>query len=133
MSTHPQSLKSSSSHERTVPKTPEQNGVAKRMNQTLVESVRSMLADANLHHEFQAEALSTAVYLQNRSAMKAVDGMTPFEAWMKKKPSVSHLRIFGCKAFSHILNDERGKLDCKAKRCIFVGYREESKSYVSTL
>ena len=38
--------------ERTVPKTSEQNGVAERMNQTLVESVRLMLADANLPHEF---------------------------------------------------------------------------------
>ena len=116
-------------HEQTVPKTPEQNGVAERMNRTLVESVRSMLADANLPHEFWTEALSTAVYLRNRSPTKAVDGMTPFETWMKKKPSVSHLRIFGCKAFSHIPKDERGKLDCKAKRCIFVGYGEETKGY----
>lgn len=50
-------------HELTVPKTPEQNGVAERMNRTLVEGVRSMLADARLPHRFWAEALSTAVYL----------------------------------------------------------------------
>ena len=52
-------------HELTVPKTPEQNGVAERMNRTLVESVRAMLADARLPHRFWAEALSTAVYLRN--------------------------------------------------------------------
>ena len=87
-------------HEITVPKTPEQNGVAERMNRTLVESVRSMLsgAGASLPHKFWAEAVSTAVYLQNRSPTKAVDGMTPFETWKKKRPSVSHLRVFGCKA-----------------------------------
>ena len=50
-------------HELTVPKTPEQNSVAKRMNRTLVETVRSMLADAKLPHTFWAEALLTAVYL----------------------------------------------------------------------
>ena len=81
-------------HERTIPKTPQQNGVSERMNRTLVESVRSMLVDAKLPHEFWAEALSTAVYLRNRSPTKAVDGMTPFEAWVKKKPSVSHLQRF---------------------------------------
>ena len=35
-------------HEFTVPKTPQQNGVAERMNRTLVEAVRSMLSDAQL-------------------------------------------------------------------------------------
>ena len=71
--------------ELTVPKTPEQNGVAERMNRTLVESVRAVLADARLPHRFWAEALSTAVYLRNRSPAMAVKGMTPFEAWTGEK------------------------------------------------
>ncbi len=39
-------------HEYTIPKTPEQNGVSERMNRTLVEAVRSMLADSKLPHRF---------------------------------------------------------------------------------
>ena len=39
-------------HEKTVPKTPKQNGVAKRLNRTLVESARSMLLDANLSKRY---------------------------------------------------------------------------------
>ena len=116
-------------HEQTVPKTPQQNGVVERMNQTCVESVRSMLADSKLPHKFWAEALSTAVYLRNRSPTKAVKGMTPFEAWNQKKPSVSYLRVFGCKAYSHVPKDERGKLDCKARMCILLGYEEQTKGY----
>ena len=50
-------------HELTIPKTPEQNGVAERMNRTLVEAARAMLVGANLPHRFWAEALSTATYL----------------------------------------------------------------------
>jgi hypothetical protein len=116
-------------HEHTVPKTPEQNGVAERMNRTLIETVRSMLADANLPHEFWAEALSTAVYLRNRSPTKTLLKKTPFQAWMGKKPSVGHLRVFGCKAYAHVPKDERGKLDSKSKQCIFVGYGEEARGY----
>ena len=116
-------------HEQTVPKTPEQNGVAEITNRTLVESLRSMLADAHLPHEFWAEALSTAVYLHNRSPTKAVSGKTPYEAWTAKKPSVSHLRVFGCKPYAHVPKDERGKLDHKAKPCILLGYGEETKGY----
>lgn len=48
-------------HERTIPKTPEQNGVAERMNRTLVEAVHSMLSTSKLPHKFCAEALATAV------------------------------------------------------------------------
>ena len=107
--------------------------MAERMNRTLVESVRSMLADAKLPHPFWAEALSTAVYLRNRGPTKVVSGMTPFEAWTKKKPSVSHLRVFGCEAFAHVPKDERGKLDSKARRCIFVGYGEETKGIASMI
>ena len=65
-------------HELTIPKTPQQNGVAERMNRTSVESVRSMLIHAQLPHKFWAEALSTAVYFRNRSPTKAVEDKTPY-------------------------------------------------------
>ena len=67
-----------------MPKTPQQNGVAERMNRTLVEIVRSMLSDAKLPKNFWAEALSTAVYLHNRSPTRAVLKKTPFEALTKE-------------------------------------------------
>ena len=116
-------------HELTIPKNPEQNGVAERMNRTLVETVRSMLSHANLPHRFWAEALSTAAYLRNRSPTKAVNGMTPYEAWSGQKPRVDHLRIFGCQAFAHIPKDERKKLDSKSKKCILMGYGTSTKGY----
>ena len=116
-------------HELTVPKTPQQNGIAERTNRTLVESVRSMLSDAKLPKKFWAEALSTAVYLRNRSPTTAVQGKTPFEAWTKEKPDVGHFKIFGCLCYAHISKDERQKFDGKAKRCIMLGYGTETKAY----
>ncbi|KAA0052393.1 integrase [Cucumis melo var. makuwa] len=47
-------------------------------------------------------------------------GMTPYEAWCGEKPSVSHLRMFRSIAYSHILNQLRGKLDDKSEKCIMV-------------
>ena len=113
-------------HQLTVPKTPQQNGVAERINRTLVKTVRSMLADAKLPKRFWAEALSTATYLRNR---KSVNGMTPAEAWMGEKPAVDHLRVFGCVAYAHVTRDERHKLDPKARKCVFLGYGTETKGY----
>ena len=116
-------------HQLTIPKCPEQNGVAERFNRTLVEMVRSMLADSELPKSFWAEALATAVYLRNRSPTKPVEGKTPYEAIYGEKPKVEHLRVFGCTAYSHIPKDGRQKLDAKARKCIFLGYPCHRKGY----
>ena len=49
-------------HELMISRHPEQNGVSERLHRTLVESVRLILADAQLQHEFWGEALSAAVF-----------------------------------------------------------------------
>ncbi len=116
-------------HEVTIPRTPEQNGVAERMNRTLVESVRSMLADAGLPKQFWAEALDTATYLRNRSPTKCLDQVTPEEVWSGVKPDVRHLRVFGCKTYSHVPKEERGKLDVKTRSGLMLGYGKRTKAY----
>lgn len=100
----------------TVLKTPQQNGVAGRLNRTLVESARTMLIQAKLPQKFWVEALNTTVYLQNRSPTRAVDSATPSEAWTGVKPDVKHLRSFGCTAYAHIPKDERKKFRHKYQK-----------------
>ena len=114
-------------HELTVPHTPEQNGVAERMNRTLIESARSMLAHAGLPHCYWAEAVSTAAYLKNRTVTMAFEKVaTPYERWYGRKPNISNLRVFGCVAYAHIPDSQRTKLDKKMR---FVGYSIQSKGY----
>ena len=115
------------SHQQTVPKTPEQNGVSECMNRTLVETIRSMLSGAKLPKWFWAEGLSTAVYLRNRSPARALGGKTPFQFWHGEKPDVKHLRVFGCVAHTHVPQDDRKKLDGKSKQCICLGYGTDVK------
>ena len=55
--------------------------------------------------------------------------MTPQEAWSDDKPSVSHLRIFGCIAYAQVPETQRKKLDDHGEKCIFIGYSEELKAY----
>ncbi|CAH9095067.1 unnamed protein product [Cuscuta epithymum] len=111
----------------TAPYTPEQNGVAERMNRTVVEMARSMLKAKNMPTKFWGEAVSTAVYILNVCPTKAVLNCTPFEAWRKKTPSVGHMKVFGCIAYT--LVNLRTKLEDKAEKCIFVGYSTQSKAY----
>ncbi|KRX55804.1 Retrovirus-related Pol polyprotein from transposon TNT 1-94 [Trichinella sp. T9] len=116
-------------HERTIPETPQQNGVAERMNRTLVEKARTMLIDANLSPDLWAEAVGTANYLRNRCPTKALRKVTPEEAWSGRKPNLAHLKIFGCLAMVHVASGQRKKWDPKSEERIFVGYCETSKGY----
>ena len=60
--------------------TPQQNGVSKRRNMTLLDMVRSMLSNASLPISLWTYALKIAMYLKNRIPSKAVQ-KTPFEQW----------------------------------------------------
>lgn len=107
----------------TIPYTPEQNGVAERMNRTLVEKARAMMFDCGISKRFWGQAVQTAAYLVNRSPSTAIQsGVTPFELWESKKPNISKLRTFGCSVFVHIPKEHRKKMDSKAWKGIFIGY-----------
>ncbi|CAJ2658330.1 unnamed protein product [Trifolium pratense] len=115
--------------EKTVPKTPQHNGVAERMNRTINERVRCMLSHAKLSKAFWGEAMKTAVDLINLSPSIPLDGDVPNRVWTGKDVSYGYLRVFGCRAFVHIPRDERSKLDKKSKQCLFMGYGNEQFGY----
>jgi hypothetical protein len=77
---------------------------------------------------FWGEAVVTAVYILNRSPTKALNGRTPYEPWHGRKPAVSHLRVFGCLAFSKELG-HIGKLNDRSTPGVFIGYAKGSKAY----
>ena len=52
--------------------------------------------------EFWAEAIDCAIYLSNRCPTRSVQEKTPQQAWSRKKPTVSHLRVFGSIAYAHV-------------------------------
>jgi len=110
----------------TVPYTPQQNGVAERMNRTIISKARCMLSNAGLHRHFWAEAASTACCLINRSPSIAINKKTPIEVWSGSPANYSELRVFGCIVYAHAYN---GKLEPRAVKCIFLGYKSGVKGY----
>ena len=111
---------------RTVRMTPQQNGVAERMNRTLLEKARCMLLSSGLPKGFWGEAIMTAAYLINRCPSRAINLKTPEEQWSGKVPNLSHLKVFGCTAFVH---QSIGKLEPRSSKCIFLGYPHGVKGY----
>jgi hypothetical protein len=114
--------------QKNTPYTPQQNGFAQRMNMILMEKARSMLSGVGLGQEFWVEAVGTTCYPVNRSPSSMLDDKTPHEVSSRKKPSLQHLRVFGCDAYVHVPK-ENSKLDKKAEKCIFIGYKDGVKGY----
>jgi hypothetical protein len=113
----------------TTPYNPQQNSVAERKNRTIMEAVKTMIHDQDLPMCLWAEAAMTVVYVQNRWSHNALGFKTPEEMFTRKKPEVSHLKIFGCPVFIHIPKEKRNKLEPSGKKGIFVGYCEVSKAF----
>lgn len=112
-----------------IPYNPEQSGVAERKNQSIEESVRAMLHDQDLPKFLWGEATKNVVYIQNRSPHRSLDNMTPQEAFIGKKRSVDHLRIFSCPFYIHIPKDKRKKLDSTSMKGIFGCHNNTSNVY----
>lgn len=114
----------------TAPYTPQQNPVAEVGNQTTVEKARAMLKHAGLPNTFWAEAVNTAVYLENRTPVVSQGFLTPHELWFGEAPRHDHLRVFGGLAYFHIGKERRpSKFSDTAKRGVMLGYQEGHRNY----
>ncbi|AAF19226.1 Highly similar to Ta1-3 polyprotein [Arabidopsis thaliana] len=111
---------------RTCTYTPQQNGVAERMNRTIMEKVRCLLNKSGVEEVFWAEAAATAAYLINRSPASAINHNVPEEMWLNRKPGYKHLRKFGSIAYVH---QDQGKLKPRALKGFFLGYPAGTKGY----
>nr|GEX42152.1 putative ribonuclease H-like domain-containing protein [Tanacetum cinerariifolium] len=113
----------------SIPRTHQQNGIAKRKNRTLIKDARTMIAGSLLLIPFWAEAVNTACYVQNRVLVTKPQNKTPYELSLGKTPSIGFMRPFGCPVT--ILNtlDPLGKFDRKADEGFLVRYFVSSKAF----
>ncbi|RDY12321.1 hypothetical protein CR513_02911, partial [Mucuna pruriens] len=100
--------------------TPQQNGVAKRKNRTIMNMVRYMLKAKQITREFLAEAVATVVYILNRCPTKSVCDKTFKEAWHGRRPSIRHLRVFGCIAYAYVLDQLKKKINDKETKKVII-------------
>ncbi|UYV74788.1 hypothetical protein LAZ67_12000984, partial [Cordylochernes scorpioides] len=116
-------------HQLTTTYSPQSNGVAERVNRTLIDTARTLLIDSKLPMMFWAEAIATAAYIKNCTPYRSIKHHTPMQRWNGRKPSVKHIRIFGC--LTHWLESKprRNKFSPKGRKGIFIGYSIKRKAY----
>ncbi|WVY94278.1 hypothetical protein V8G54_033366 [Vigna mungo] len=118
------------SHNFPALRTPQQNGVVERKNRALEELTRTVLNERNVPKYFWANVVSTTCYVLIRTVIRSILKLTPYEMLKGRKPSISHLRVFGSKCFVLKNGKENlGKFDSKADETIFIGYSLKNKAY----
>ncbi|CAL9024592.1 unnamed protein product [Prunus brigantina] len=90
---------------------------------------KSILHEMEMPYFLWAEVVHTAVYILNRCPTKALNNITLFEAYSKRKPGIAHLKIFGSLCYVHVPAELRHKLKSKSVKGVFVGYATCEKGY----
>ncbi|GJS20823.1 retrovirus-related pol polyprotein from transposon TNT 1-94 [Tanacetum coccineum] len=115
-------------HQKSILRTPQQNGIVERQNRTLVEAARTMLIFLTAPMFLWAEAVAIACYTQNRSLIHTRHNKTPYELVHDKKPDLTFLRVFGAMCYPTNDSEDLGKLQAKADIGIFVKRRMDVKT-----
>lgn len=65
--------------------------------------------------------MNTTNYLLNRVYTRVLSKKTPFEMWFAHKPTIPHLKTFGCVCYAKVLDERRTKFDFKSVVALFIG------------
>ena len=113
----------------SVAGTPQQNGVAERMNRTIVQMARAMFDDSGTPDMFWSEAAHTAVNILNKAHVRVNSDKTPYELWYGNSPSVRHFKVFGSNCFIKNNDEKLGKFEPRSDEGILLGYSSTSRAY----
>ncbi|GKC77953.1 retrovirus-related pol polyprotein from transposon TNT 1-94 [Tanacetum coccineum] len=113
----------------SIARTPQQNGVVERRNQTLIEAAQTMLIFSKALEFLWAKAIVTACFTQNLSIIHTWHNKTPYELIRGRKPNVQYFHVFGSICYPTNNCDDLGKMKPKADVGIFVGYSESSRGF----
>ena len=121
-------LKSKGTERRvTMHDTPEHNGVAERLNQTLVERVRAMMHASGMPKSLWGEAVMHVTWVKNCTSTRRLGKKTPYEMLYQKKPNLENIPVWGCRVKVH--DTSCTKLDMRARDGHWVGFDPESDGH----
>ncbi|GAU40997.1 hypothetical protein TSUD_92220 [Trifolium subterraneum] len=117
-------------HQTSCVHTPQQNGRVERKHQCILNVARALLFQSKLPPKFWGYDVTHAVYIMNRIPSSAIHDQLPYHLLHKSLPDLSSLRVFGCLCYISSTDVNMSKLQSRATKCIFLGYRTGVKGFV---
>ena len=115
-----------------------QNGPVERSIQTAENTMRAMLKAQDLPLEFWDEAVEADAYVRNiQPTGPIMNGKptSPIQAYTGKEPDISHIRVWGSKAYAYInpktrhKDDRHDKLVLRGREGVFMGYSDDTDKH----
>jgi len=117
-------------HQTNYVETPEQNGIAERKHQHLLNVTRALLFQSKISTHFWSYALTHAAFLINITPTPFLQNSTPYEKLYDDSYNFKNLKIFGCMFYMQTISAKRSKFDPRAKTGIFLGFPSSTKGYI---
>ena len=101
-----------------------------RKHQHILNVTRSLLFQSNMPKAYWCYAAAHAIHIINRLPTVVLNNKCPYEVLYEKPPTFLNLRVFGALCFASTLDSNRTKLDPRARKCVFLGFKTRIKGYV---
>jgi len=106
----------------SIPYAHQQNGRAERFIRTLMEKAEAMRHQACVPPSWWEFSVEHALHVYNRTPLRHLNWQTPYQLLHGERPSVAHLRVFGCGAYVFIPAETRAnKLAPKSELMTYLG------------
>ena len=87
----------------------------------LLNVARSLLFRRGIDLKMWTECILTATYLINRLPSSVLSEKSPYELIYNEKPTLTHLRVFGCLCFATMVNNS-DKISSYSEKCVMMRY-----------
>uniref|UniRef100_T1J0W8 Endonuclease n=1 Tax=Strigamia maritima TaxID=126957 RepID=T1J0W8_STRMM len=116
--------------QRTNAYSPQMNGIAERVNQSVHDGVRAILDETQLPDQLWAELALMFIYLKNRFLHSGINNQVPYILFRKRDLQLKHLKILGSLAYVHVPTSRReSKHAPRAWKGVVVGYALSTRGY----